>query len=125
VIDEWLAKQKELLPEHRVFLQKALASYEEFAQEAGQDEDTRAGVAAACRRVGKIRFNLGQSNESEAAFRRSHARALLPRTGTVERIGGIRETRHEHGGHPNWVLDHLIGHPGIGLSYHCAPFVAA
>jgi serine/threonine protein kinase len=31
IIDDWLARQPELLPEHRSFLQKALASYEEFA----------------------------------------------------------------------------------------------
>jgi serine/threonine-protein kinase len=54
LMDEWLGKQKELLPEHKAFLEKALASYEEFAQDTGQDEESRVGVAAASLRVGHI-----------------------------------------------------------------------
>jgi serine/threonine-protein kinase len=71
IIDEWLGKQKELLPEHKAFLQKAVASYEEFAQDTRQDEESRSGVAAASRRVGNIYWKLGQAREAEAAYRRS------------------------------------------------------
>jgi hypothetical protein len=49
---------------------KALASYEEFARETGEDEKARAGVALAFRRVGHIRATLGLK-EAEAAYRRS------------------------------------------------------
>jgi serine/threonine-protein kinase len=71
VIDEWLSKEKELLPEHRAFLEKALTFYEEFARDIGPDEETRAGVAAANRQVGYIYWRLGQAAEAEAAYRRS------------------------------------------------------
>jgi serine/threonine-protein kinase len=71
VIDDWLARQKELLPEHRSFLEKALASYEELARDTGQEEASRAGSAQAHLRVGKIRRRLGQMAEAQAAFVRS------------------------------------------------------
>jgi serine/threonine protein kinase/Flp pilus assembly protein TadD len=71
VIGEWLAKQKELLPEHKKFLRNALAWYEEFAQDTRQDEKSRAGVAEAFARVGQIRLRLGQAKDAEAAYRRS------------------------------------------------------
>jgi serine/threonine-protein kinase len=71
IINEWLGKQKELLPEHKAFLEAALASYEEFAQDTRQDEESRAGVAAASRRVGDIYRKLGQAAEAEAPYRRS------------------------------------------------------
>jgi serine/threonine protein kinase len=73
IIDEWLAKQQELLPEHKKFLEQVLASYEEFAADTGQDEPARAGVAAAYHRVGVIREQLGQTAEAEAAYRQAQA----------------------------------------------------
>jgi eukaryotic-like serine/threonine-protein kinase len=71
VIEEWLGKQKELLPEHKEFLRKAMASYEEFAQDTGEDAESRAGAAAAWWRVGNICRKLGQAGDAEAAYRRS------------------------------------------------------
>jgi tetratricopeptide (TPR) repeat protein len=71
VIDEWLARQRDLLPEHKAFLNQALAFYEEFARDTGQDEEARAGVAAAFLRVGNIRQKLGQASDAEAAYRGS------------------------------------------------------
>jgi eukaryotic-like serine/threonine-protein kinase len=71
IIDEWLGKQKELLPEHRAFLQQALHFYEEFAQETAQDEEARAGVAAASLRVSGIYNQLGQAGAAEAGYRQS------------------------------------------------------
>jgi serine/threonine protein kinase len=38
VIDDWLAKQNQLTDEQKKYLEKVLASYEEFAQDTGQDE---------------------------------------------------------------------------------------
>jgi tetratricopeptide (TPR) repeat protein/tRNA A-37 threonylcarbamoyl transferase component Bud32 len=74
VIDDWLAKQKELTASQKRFLERALASYEEFAQDTGQDEEARAGVAAAYFRVGNIRQRLGQLKEAEEAYRTSQER---------------------------------------------------
>jgi tetratricopeptide (TPR) repeat protein len=71
VIEEWLAKQAVLLPEHKRFLELALRYYEEFAAETGQDEEARAGVARAYLRVGVIRERLGHRKDAEAALERS------------------------------------------------------
>jgi serine/threonine-protein kinase len=79
VIDEWLAKQSGLGPEHKKFLEHALASYEEFAADLGPDEEARASVAAAHLRVGNLRVKLGQTAEAQAALERS--RDLYTRLG--------------------------------------------
>jgi serine/threonine protein kinase/tetratricopeptide (TPR) repeat protein len=71
VIDDWLARQKELLPEHKKFLEQMLNSYEELARDTGQDELSRAGVARAHWRVGNIRMRLGQTAEAHGAYLRS------------------------------------------------------
>jgi tetratricopeptide (TPR) repeat protein/tRNA A-37 threonylcarbamoyl transferase component Bud32 len=71
VIDDWLAKQRELTEPQKQFLQKALAMYEAFARDTGQDEPARAGIAAAYGRVGNIRSRLGQLAQAEAAYRTS------------------------------------------------------
>jgi serine/threonine-protein kinase len=71
VIEGWVAKQKELLPEHKAFLEKALASYEALAADAGRDEASRAGVAAATLRVGRIWSRLGRTAAASAAFDRA------------------------------------------------------
>jgi serine/threonine protein kinase len=71
IIEGWLARQKVLLPEHKKFLEFALAMYEELARETGQDETTRQALAGAYYRVGFIRKRLGQVSEAEAALRRS------------------------------------------------------
>ncbi len=71
VIDEWLAKQKQLTPEHRAFLEQALAFYEQFATDTGKDEAGCAGVAAAYFRVGGIQRRLGRMADAEMAYERS------------------------------------------------------
>jgi serine/threonine protein kinase/tetratricopeptide (TPR) repeat protein len=71
VIDDWLARQEVLLPEHKKFLEFALAMYEDFAHDTGPDEKARAGVAGAYRRVGIIRYKLGQMGDAEAALAHS------------------------------------------------------
>jgi serine/threonine-protein kinase len=69
VIEDWMARQKDLTEPQKKFLEQALASYEEFARDAGQDEAARAGVAGAYGRVGNIRWRLGQVREAEGAYR--------------------------------------------------------
>jgi tetratricopeptide (TPR) repeat protein len=73
IVDQWLSSQPVLLPEHKGFLEQALAWYEEFAAETEQDEAARVGVAGAYFRVGAIRHLLGQAAEAEAAYRSSLA----------------------------------------------------
>jgi serine/threonine protein kinase/tetratricopeptide (TPR) repeat protein len=71
LVGDWLAQQTALSPEYRKFLQRALRSYEEFAEDTGQDEPSRDGVAQAYWRIGRIRHRLGQHQEAEAALLRS------------------------------------------------------
>jgi serine/threonine-protein kinase len=71
VIADWLARKDKLEPAQRKFLEKALAYYQDFAEESGQTQEARAGVADAHRRVGGIREKLGQHAEAEAAYRRA------------------------------------------------------
>jgi serine/threonine-protein kinase len=71
VIEDWLSQKAQLEPAQRAFLEKALAYYEEFAQESGHSQEVRKGVAGAHRRVGTIRDKLGQHAEAEAAYVRS------------------------------------------------------
>ncbi len=71
VVEEWLARQEELSAEQKKFLEQALAWYEEFAQDTGRGVEVQAGAAQACRRVGLIRYRLGQAREAEAAYARS------------------------------------------------------
>ncbi len=71
VIEDWLAKQPGLLPEHKQFLENALRYYEEFAADTGQDEESRSGVAHAYWRVGFIQERLGQWKAAESAWERS------------------------------------------------------
>src|SRR5262249_49657651 len=59
IIEDWLAHQLVLQPEHRRFLEQALHSYEEFAADTSQHEQSRAGAAQAYGRVGAIRERLG------------------------------------------------------------------
>jgi serine/threonine protein kinase/tetratricopeptide (TPR) repeat protein len=70
-IDEWLSRQRRLLPEHRQFLEKVLAANEELARDTGQEQASRAGVARAYFRIGYIRHRLGQAASAEAAYKRA------------------------------------------------------
>jgi serine/threonine-protein kinase len=71
VIEDWLVRRGQLEPAQRAFLEKALNYYEAFAEESGQTEEARKGVANAHLRAGNIRRRLGQNAEAEAAYRRA------------------------------------------------------
>jgi serine/threonine protein kinase/tetratricopeptide (TPR) repeat protein len=71
VIEQWFRTQDKLGPEQKQLLQTALDQYEDFAADTAQDEESRAGVAHAYRRVGIIRHMGAQYAESEAALERS------------------------------------------------------
>jgi hypothetical protein len=80
VIEEWLARQQELTPERRRFLQTTLSYYERFAAQTGRDEETRAGVADAHLRIGVIHYRLGEHRAAEEAYR--HAQVLYAQLAT-------------------------------------------
>jgi serine/threonine protein kinase/tetratricopeptide (TPR) repeat protein len=65
----FLTTQKELLPQQRAFLERALSYYRELAARAATDEEGRALVGRAHYRVGKIYDKLGQFAAAAAANR--------------------------------------------------------
>src|SRR5207249_2137345 len=58
---DWLTAQRDLLPQQQAFLERALAYYQKFADEAGADADGRAELAGAHYRVGRIYQALGRT----------------------------------------------------------------
>jgi serine/threonine-protein kinase len=64
-----LPRARELLPEDRKLLQKALAFYEQYARQDSDDPDVQDNVADARRRVGLIRIRLGDYAKAEEALR--------------------------------------------------------
>jgi serine/threonine-protein kinase len=72
VVDEWLARQQagDLTVEQKRFLRQALEWYDELARETGEDQTSRAGVAAAYFRIANLRAKLGQLADAEATYRR-------------------------------------------------------
>lgn len=74
IVDEWLGRQTELLPEHKEFLETALSDYEMLAQETGSDASTRLAVVRAYRRVGEIRHRLGEQAAAANALAEAESR---------------------------------------------------
>jgi serine/threonine-protein kinase len=74
LVDDLLAKQEKLSEAHRSYLQKALASYLEFAADTGEDEASRAGVAGAFLRVGDIHHRLGEAAKAAASYEEARGR---------------------------------------------------
>jgi tetratricopeptide (TPR) repeat protein len=66
-----LAAQPGMKLVQRRFLEKALALYERFARQQGNDPEVRFGVASAYRRMSGIQRELGQKAQAEAAIRRA------------------------------------------------------
>jgi serine/threonine-protein kinase len=66
---DWLKTQKELLPQQRAFLERALTYYQGFAAEQADDEAGRALVARASFRVGRNFQILGRMPEAEGPYR--------------------------------------------------------
>jgi serine/threonine protein kinase/tetratricopeptide (TPR) repeat protein len=69
VAESWLASSPRMTAVQRDFLLKALAFYEEFAQEEGTDPVVKYETAQAYRRVGDIQRKLWRYPEAEAAYR--------------------------------------------------------
>jgi len=70
VADEWLASEPAMTEAVRDFLEKALAFYEELAQEQGTDPELRYRTAQAHHFVGRIRGRLGQWRDARQSYQR-------------------------------------------------------
>jgi tetratricopeptide (TPR) repeat protein len=68
VAEKWLTHQPRLQKVQAEFLQKALAYYEEFAQEEGSDPEARHRRGLAYKRVGDMQAKLGKHAEAEKAY---------------------------------------------------------
>jgi tetratricopeptide (TPR) repeat protein len=71
VVEDLLAKQDQLTPKNKKLLEQAITFYQEFASDTGNDEPTRAAVAAAYHRVGFIQNLLGDLAGASEAFKSS------------------------------------------------------
>jgi serine/threonine protein kinase len=71
VAQKWLANEGHLTALQRQFLEKALAFYEEFAAERGDDPKVRQEAAEAAARVAEIRGQLGRHAEALEGYRRA------------------------------------------------------
>src|SRR5262249_22102940 len=69
VLEALLGQQVVLQDAHKAYLRQALKAYEEFAADTGSDAATRADIGRAYRRVGHLRYYLGEYAEAEAAYR--------------------------------------------------------
>lgn len=74
VAQSWLSRQPHLEPLQREFLLEALAFYEGFAQEDGNDAETLRATAKAFVRVGDIQQKLGESAAARTAYGEAIAR---------------------------------------------------
>jgi eukaryotic-like serine/threonine-protein kinase len=71
VAQQWLAQRAALEPLQMELLQKALAYYQRFTGEEGDDPKVRSKTAAAYRRVANVQQKLGRVGEAESAYRRA------------------------------------------------------
>jgi eukaryotic-like serine/threonine-protein kinase len=71
VAQKWLSQQPRLEPLQRDFLLKALAFYQDFARDRGNDPEARAVSARAELRAGDIQKKLGERDSAERAYRRA------------------------------------------------------
>ncbi len=72
VVEKFLAAQgTKLGPDQEAFLKKMLASYQEFAAETGESEESRAAVANAHHRVATLHRKMGQAQNARDAWQRS------------------------------------------------------
>jgi tetratricopeptide (TPR) repeat protein len=90
----------EMEPVRQVLLQKALAFYQKFLDERGEDASVRQETARAYRRVGDIQELLGHSREAEDAYRRALAlqgRLIAEARGDPERRRELAVTHYQLG----------------------------
>jgi len=69
VIDDLLARRKELEPRQKAFLEKVLKLQQEIAQDAGADVESLRGAAEGQMRVAALQHRLSRLPEAEQAYR--------------------------------------------------------
>ncbi len=107
---QFLTTQRELRPEQRRFLERALAYYREATREQAAGVEGRARQAAAFWNMGKLQEHLGLLPEAEAAYRAAvdeYARLVDEDPRVPEHRQGLARSRRELGS----LLDHLGKHP--------------
>ncbi len=87
IVDDWLGQQPELLPEHRQYLTEMLTDFESLAADTESDPSTRLAVVRAYRRVGEIKFRLGEHSAAAEAIGEAEQR--------VKELTDVPETRFE------------------------------
>jgi serine/threonine-protein kinase len=98
--EERLKDIAEMEPVRQALLQKALAFYQKFLRERGEDAAVRQEAARANRRVGDIQELLGQTAEAEEAYRQALAlqgRLVGEARGDPERRQELSKTHHNLG----------------------------
>jgi serine/threonine protein kinase len=103
VAEKWLANQVRMTGVERQFLEKALAFYEQFAEEDETEPSVLLEVCRAYQRVGAIRLKLGRHRQAEDAY----GRALV----TAEKLTKEFPTEARH----RYQLALLHGNLGSGL----------
>jgi serine/threonine protein kinase/tetratricopeptide (TPR) repeat protein len=73
ISESQLLKVAGMQPLRRELLQSALAFYEGFLKERGDDPTVRAGLASAFLRVGKIRNEFGEYREAKQSYEKAQA----------------------------------------------------
>jgi len=68
VAEKWLVDQPGLRPVQREFLQEALAFYQEFSRQQGEDPEVLIEAAVALRRVGDIQDVLNMHEQTERIY---------------------------------------------------------
>jgi serine/threonine-protein kinase len=109
-LGDLLGRQPGKMPsEQKAFLKRALALYQEFAQEVGDGEEDRHAVARAHLRVGEICMKLGQAREAQEAYQYAieSFRGLAAEFPTVPKYRANLASSHTNLG----ALLSDIGHP--------------
>ena len=118
-VDDYLTRVSEsqllrvpgLQPLRHELLQSALAFYEDFLRERGDDPTIRAGLAAAQLRAGRILGELGRGPESKAALERArqlYQELVRKDPGDREALFGLAES-HLHTGQYRQAIDTAEG----------------
>jgi serine/threonine protein kinase len=106
VADKWLARQPQLAELQKQFLQEVLSYYRKFAEERGEDEESRFEQAEAYLRVGRLLlFSLSQGQEAQAPL--VQANALLEELAQQFPDKGIYTARLAH-------AQNMVAFSGVG-----------
>ena len=110
VAEKWLVDQPGLRPLQREFLEEALAFYQEFAGQPGEDTEAQIEQAVALRRVGDIEDALSKHEQSERLY--------------LQAIGLLDGIADDPPGYPRQRVELATVHVKLGLLYQMDERVA-